>query len=115
MPRVDPSSVSSPRFCKKSGSKCEELGEVEVADLDRRRHEAAPQAGRTPPPGAGHLGHQAVDVETVEEATDLCTVALGVVGGRGAQQRRVGETIPEVTVGEAAQMVCAIEDGLEDL
>ena len=61
----------------------------------------------------GDLGDQSVSVTAIEDASDLGTLAAGIVDV--FQMRRILELVSDIGIGESTDHVLAVEQSAEDL
>ena len=97
--------VASPRFSKNSRREGERLGEVELPQLERGRHDALAAARRAPASRARDLRDETVDVKSVQDAADFG--APSSVRVEASEMARAMEPRTDVAIGEAADAVCA--------
>ena len=87
------------------------VGKVLVSDGECRAHDPEARAGDAPPARARDLGHQSVDVETMEHTTDLGAGLLGIVREGSAGE---SELVAQIPIGETVYGVLAAHDGRGD-
>ena len=81
---------------------------MQLSEPDGGAHDTVAKRGDSPAPGAGDLRDEPVDVEAVEEPTDLGTLRFRVIA------ESAGELCTEVAVGEAVHGVLPAHEGDEE-